>query len=120
MKPALAEGQVWTFADAPEETARVVIRGIAPWREGGEIVHVGFHGLPSKGRFTGSVTHMPFDRVSVEASVDRVKDEAAPVDAGFAAALAGWEQVHNDMFRVPLAYALRMMFATMRREDRPL
>lgn len=120
MKPALAEGQVWTFADAPVETARVVIRGIAPWREGGEIVHVGFYGLPAKGRFTGRVSHMPFDRASVEASVDSLTEETVPADADYAAALDGWERVHNDIFRVPLASALRLMFATMRRVDRPL
>jgi hypothetical protein len=120
MKPALAEGQVWTFADAPVESARVVIRGITPWREGGEIVHVGFHGLPAKGRFSGRVSHMPFDRASVEASLMALTDEVAPMDAGYAVALEGWERVHNDIFRVPLAHALRMMFATMRPTDRPI
>jgi len=119
MKPALAEGQVWTFADAPVETARAVIRKIASWREGGEIVHVGFHGLTSKGRFTGQVTHMPFDRASVETSLVMLTPEIAPACPDFDAALEGWEQVHNDMFRVPLAYALRIMFATMRPADRP-
>jgi hypothetical protein len=108
MKPALAEGQVLTFAHAPVETARVVIQKIEPGIAGDDAVHVSVYGLPPfPTGVPGVIAHMPFSRQALEASLSTLTDEVAPADVDIGDGYRNWKEAEGGIFTIPVAQAVR-------------
>ena len=105
----IEEGQVWTFKNAPSDTARLVIRKIERWEGGCEAVHISVYGLPKVGDFLGEVSHMPFDRKTLEGSLDKLAAEAPRADADFAGGYQEWKSARGGIFTISVAEALKAM-----------
>jgi len=93
VRPALAVGQAWSFKGAPAPTARAVI-GAIDVSGGVDVIHLAIVDLPSpkelaRERDVISITHMPFDRACVEASVETLLGEECPPES-FAQGRANW------------------------------
>lgn len=116
-RPQLAEGQAWSFKGSPAPNARAII-GAIERAEAGDVVHLALVDLPSPRELSAerdviAITHMPFDRASVEASLDTLLGEEAP-PASFA---QGRERWHDDrargealVFTVTLGEALESIY----------
>jgi hypothetical protein len=117
-RPLLAEGQAWSFKGAPAPNARAII-GAIERAEAGDVVHIALVDLPcpkelARERDVIAIAHMPFDRASVEASVEHLLGEEAPPES-FAQGRARWR---NDrargealVFNVTLVEALQSIYA---------
>jgi len=93
VRPALAVGQAWSFKGAPAPTARAVI-GAIDVSGGVDVIHLALVDLPSpkelaREREVISITHMPFDRACVEASIENLLGEECPPES-FAQGRANW------------------------------
>ncbi len=117
-RPSLAEGQAWSFKGAPAPNARAII-GAIERIEAGEVIHLALVDLPSpkelaRERDVIAITHMPFDRACVEASVDRLLGEEAPPES-FAQGRARWrdDRARGEalVFSVTLGEALESIYA---------
>lgn len=81
---ALAPGQAWTFANAPNEEARIVIGNVEPFHEGGRTaVSVAIVGLPQwRGDVLttqGDVLHIAFDEAALRPLLlEQLNDAAVP------------------------------------------
>jgi hypothetical protein len=116
-RPSLAEGQAWSFKGSPAPNARAII-GAIERAEAGDVVHLALVDLPpprelASERDVIAITHMPFDRASVEASLDRLLGEELPPES-FA---QGRERWHDDrergealVFTVTLGEALESIY----------
>jgi hypothetical protein len=106
---SIEEGQVWTFRGAPAETARLVIRKIERREGGGEAVHISLYGLPTLTGLNGEVSHIPFDREALEASLDTLAAEAPREDEDFAADYREWKSARGGVFSLPVAQAVKAL-----------
>jgi hypothetical protein len=110
---AIAEGQVWTFKNAPAETARVVIMRIEPYGDG-EAVHVSIYGLPTHpAPFDGTIAHMPFERSALEASLSTLMDETPRVDLPFSGGYRMWRDDHGGVWTLSIREAIATVMKTM-------
>jgi hypothetical protein len=109
----ISEGQVWTFKDAPATTARVVIQKIEPWAEGREAVHISIYGLPKFAEFTGEISHMPFDRKALEASLDRLISETPRPGLDFSGGYQEWNSASGGIFTLSISDAVKTVIVTM-------
>jgi hypothetical protein len=118
-RPSLAEGQAWSFKGAPAPNARAIIGAIERIEAGGEVIHLALVDLPSpkelaRERDVIAITHMPFDRACVEASVDRLLGEESPPES-FAQGRARWRDEYARgqtlVFTVTLGEALESIYA---------
>jgi hypothetical protein len=117
-RPPLAEGQAWSFKGAPAPNARAII-GAIERAEAGDVVHLALVDLPSPRELATereviAITHMPFDRASVEASLDRLLGEEAPPES-FAQGRARWrhDKLRGEalVFNVTLGEALQSIYS---------
>jgi hypothetical protein len=108
----LAEGQVWTFKNARSDEARIAIYKIEPIGSR-EAVHVTIYNLPKEGMFIGEISHMPFERKALEASLDHLTDERAPPTDKVEEGYRTWQAANGGIFTITvseaIAYALSMM-----------
>lgn len=110
---AIAEGQVWTFNDAPAESARVFIQKIEPYGDG-EAVHVTIYGLPMRPRpFDGTIAHMPFERAALEASLDSLMDEPPRSDLPFSGGYRTWRDDNGGVWTLSIREAIAVTMKTM-------
>jgi hypothetical protein len=116
-RPPLAEGQAWSFKGAPAPNARAII-GAIERAEAGDVVHIALVDLPSPRelmteRDVIAITHMPFDRRAVEASIDRLLGEESPPES-FAQGRARWrhDKLRGEalVFNVTLVEALESIY----------
>jgi hypothetical protein len=123
LRPELAKGQAWSFKGAPAPNARVII-GAIDSIEAGDVVHLALVDLPSPRELATerdviAITHMPFDRAAVEASIDRLLGEEAPPDS-FDQGFARWsvERARGEafVFTVSLLEAVESLYG---RADEP-
>jgi hypothetical protein len=113
----LAPGQAWSFAGAPSEKARVVIGALDAVGDT-DIVHVALVDVPpppemNLGRDAVTVSHMPFDRAAIEASLESyLGEEAAPEE--FENGRADWKAALDageaGVFTITLAQALEAFY----------
>ncbi len=118
--PELAAGQTWTFAGAPNDRARVFIGALEMYGDL-EVAHVALIDLPPPPNFKTdrdavTVSHMPFDRAAVEASVDAyVGENEAPAE--FESGRAEWREAveagEAGVFTITLAQALEAFYAAV-------
>lgn len=101
----IAAGQVWTFKDAPADTARVAIYKIETLGSK-EAVHVSVYNLPREGVFTGEISHMPFERQALEASLDRLTNDTAPSFKNAEEGYRTWQNANGGIFTLSLAQAV--------------
>lgn len=113
-KPALARGQAWSFAGAPDARSRVIIGRLETYASA-EVAHVAFVDLPAPaGDKRVSVPHMPVARKVVEASLLRLHGLVEPPMA-FHVAYAAWcDKVRagcrTGVFTLPLGEALTLVY----------
>ncbi|MGD2131477.1 MAG: hypothetical protein PVI23_01720 [Maricaulaceae bacterium] len=117
-RPALAEGQAWTFKGAPAPNARAIIGAIEAAEEG-DVVHLALVDLPSPRELADereviAITHMPFDRASVEESVEEFLGEEAPPES-FVQGRSQWRDALDRgeafVFSLTLGEALESVYA---------
>jgi len=123
-RPTLAEGQAWSFKGAPAPNARAII-GAIERAEAGDVVHLALVDLPTPKELADeraviAITHMPFNRACVEASVDRLLGEEAPPES-FAQGRARWrddcDRGEALVFNMTLVEALESLYG---RAEEPL
>lgn len=110
---AIAEGQVWTFKEAPSDTARVAIVKIEQVGDE-QAVHISVYGLPPKPGLAGVVAHMPFERGALETSLDTLMDEAPPKGLPFDMGYAHWSRARGGVYAVSVSEALNLAFGVLR------
>lgn len=117
-RPSLAKGQAWSFKGAPAPNARAII-GAIECVDAREVIHLALVDLPSPRelaceREVIAITHMPFDRESVEASVDCLLGEEDPPES-FNQGRARWRdaRARGDtlVFSVTLGEAIESVYA---------
>ena len=117
-RPALAEGQAWSFKGAPAPNARAIIGAIEK-AEAGDVIHIALVDLPppqelARERNVIAITHMPFDRARVEESVDELLGEEAPPES-FAQGRARWRDAcargEGHVFDLTLGEVLESVYA---------
>ncbi len=86
---ALERGQVWTFADAPAATTRLIIGDVEPFgQEGLVAVSVSITGLPRGYR----ILHLPFSEAALRPTLLELQPETRELPSGYADGYAIWKQ----------------------------
>ena len=94
----LKRGQVWTFAGAPSETARIIIGDVEPFGQEGDVaVSVSILGLPEQvtanGHHVGGVMyHLPFSEPALRSVLLELVAEDEPLPDGYGEGYAMWKE----------------------------
>ena len=104
----IREGQVWTFKNS-SAAARLVVQKIEPYGQGLQVVHVSIYGLPQTGTFAGTVSHLPFNRKALEASLDKITNDKPRADLGFAEGYQEWKNAQGGVFTITVAEVTKLL-----------
>ena len=116
----LAPGQVWTFQDQPMPEARLVIGEVeTPWPDNSDVaVSVSIVGLPKwpmeNGEMVGgTISHLPFDKATLIASLDQQMEEPTQLDESFEGGYQTWRDALDKgeagVFTIPPSEAVNMI-----------
>ena len=117
--PDFASGQEWSIKSAAPTTAKVVIVRSEPWH-GNVAVHISVVDVPVPQGVTGVggttvITHMPFDRSALAASVDRLLATGVPPPSGFEGGYKYWHGAKGGIFTVSVEKAIEFTFQAVGR-----
>jgi len=115
---SLEVGQVWTIKDAPRPETRVVISLIEPYDSELSAVHVsmtgvGFGKSATGQTFAGEISHLPFEREALEASLDRLVGNARIPGPEFHQGYEEWKKASGGIFTISVAETIRVVFETL-------
>jgi hypothetical protein len=119
LAPDFAPGQEWSIKSAAPTTAKVVIARVEPWRET-VAVHISIVDVPVPQGATGVggttvITHMPFDRSALAASVDRLLATGVAPPSGFEGGYKHWQDAKGGIFTVSVEKAIEFTFQAVGR-----
>jgi hypothetical protein len=105
--PELAVGQEWSVKSS--FPIKVIIGRIEPWRDK-VAVHVSVIDIPPSvhvGNLTiGEIAHMPFERVALMRSLDKLLATGVPRSRDFDAGYTEWKERNGGIYAVSLAVAV--------------
>jgi hypothetical protein len=117
--PELALRQKWSIKSASPTTLKVIVDRLESWH-GKTVVHVSIidlpipQGLPGAGGTT-TITHMPFERSALAASVDRLLATGVSPPSGFEEGYKGWQNANGGIFTISVAEAIDVTLQAMGR-----
>jgi hypothetical protein len=121
--PDFAPGQVWSIKSDSPTTAKVIIGRIEPWKD-----KVAVHctvieiPLPKRGPNDAPMTqidHIPFDKPTLAASVDKLLSAGVPPVPGFERGYVHWRSDANaGVFAVSVSKAIGLMLESIIRGAR--
>lgn len=115
---AVQVGQVWTIRDAHRSEVRLVVGRIEPWKNGSIAIHVSLSGLgdivmKNGETFTGTISHMPFERSVLISSLDQMTGADAQIDPGFQEGYGEWQSNDGGIFTISVAEAISLMLSML-------
>lgn len=114
---ALERGQVWTFADAPADTTRIVIGDVESFGPDGLIaVSVSIIGLPATG-YGQVIHHLPFSEAALRPTLLDLESEAASLAPDYAGGYTTWKEAveagEAGIFTITPAEVITDIFGTI-------
>jgi hypothetical protein len=114
----VAPGQIWSITSETPTTAKVIIGRVEPWG-GGTAVHVSIIDIPiPEGRpgagGTTSFAHIPFDRPTLVASLQKLVGTDAPPPPQFETGYQQWRDDGGGVFTISVSDVIALIFAGLR------
>jgi len=116
-KPEFVPGQVWSIKSAHPTPAKVIIGRIEPLRNG-SVVHVSIVDVPIPQGLRGAgntitIGHMPFDKVVLLESLDRLLAVNTSPAPDFERGYQQWLAEKGGVFTVSVSKAIEIVFQSI-------
>ena len=116
----LERGQVWTFADAPADTARIIIGDVEPFGpvgpDGLTAVSVSIIGLPPTG-YGQVIDHLPFSEAALRPALLELESSGASLAPDYTGGYTTWKNAVDageaGIFTLTPAEVITHIFVTI-------